>query len=862
MKRPSSRDDGVALVVTVIVVAMLAVVGVALMQSVTADRAASRSVANYARAQLAAEAGAGMAGALLASQMTNDHFIVVANTNRQLFVGNGVTNPPTSTDFSYVPAFSTVNSVTSAVTPIVSAGVPVTNPPAGPNTTNFTFTNLPGGLSVTSPTNISWVYLTTTNAAGQTVTNARFAFWVEDLGGRLDLSVVGAKNAGDPSARRPTGTNPAEIASWSVFNPNSTSDPGNAIATSLVSARSNLLTAATARLVNPSVTPDFLKDLAAGLRHDTNEPELIPFGFGYADQGKPKFDLNTNVTSGVASIASKVTANLPQFAANRAGGMAPATYLNYLAANIVDYADANSSPTSAGGAQGDEAAVYLNELFDRFFWKQTVEEGEQRSVKIDVTTYMELWNPTDQRVQGQLVIEIDATEAQISVNGADRKLADKPWTLQQVIDFRPNEYKVLEMTREVTLPWGPTPPPANATLPLPATEINYSVALNGADIDKSVKGYGLERTVSPTGVRFNQPLWKGNAMVADSDLAFGRVGDPRMNAFITYQRRGHSYVGRSSWGGRNRMPQLMTNSFGEVKKWYDGTFVTNSPAGISATADAQLPTDLAKNAVYYSNAPVKLNNTGTITNIFELGNIFDPVQWRVDLTTAGDISSGSGATASALGGGGNTLRVGRGEHPRFTNDGSRASQLLDIFAAGAAGSGGVVVNRSAGRININTAGTNALRALVAGVYHNTDPAISPANLVVQTNAVGAFVDAVGRFRSQRPFFSPSQLTLLATNTVASAWPTNAVFGNRSLAGANEWNDSAAEEWLSRVYALSAVRSRNFIVYVVGQSLQPGATNTTASTVRSAYQLYVEPVRDSGTGLSTNAIIRIVNSWSL
>ena len=855
--RRQKPERGAALVVTLIVLVVLAAIAVAFMQNTGLDRAGSRSAANFYRARLAADAAAAFAGGLLASQMTNDHFIVVANTNRQLFVGDG-SNQPTGT-FSYVPVLSTVISPTSTVTPIVTAAVPLVSFPDGPNTTNFVFDDLPGGLSVTSPPAISWVYLTTTDSAGQIITNARFAFWVEDLAGKLDLSVVGTTDT--TVGRRPTGTNPAEIALWSVFNPAARSDVENAIAGDLVNARSNIFTAATARLVNPAVTTNMLADFAANLRHDTNEPEVIPFGFGYADQGKPKFDLNTNVSaSGAASIVSKVTANLPQFAAKRAGGMAPATYLNYLAANIVDYADSDSSPTSSGGAQGDEAATYLNEIFDRFYWKEKIEQLGQWSVKLDVTTYMELWNPTDQQVQGQLVVEIDATKVKITVNGSDLELADQPWTLTEQIDFKPNEYKVLEMTREVTLPWGPTEPSPQATLPLPKSEVSYSVTLNSDEIDKSVDGYGLERTVSPTGIRFKRPLWKGNAMVADSDLAFGRVGDPRMNAYITYQRRGHTYVQRSSWGGRNRMPGLIANSFGEVKKWYDGTFVTNSPAGISATADDDSPPDLAGTATYYSNAPVKLNNTGKFTNVFELGNVFDPVQWTVNLTNTDDIRSN--ATASSLGGGGNTLRVGRAEHSRFTNDGSGASQLLDIFASGPTGSAGVVVNRAAGRININTAGTNALRALVAGVYHQTDPAILPVNLVIPTNAVGAFVDAVNRFRAGRPFFAPSQLTLLATNTVASAWPTNAVFGNRSLAGANEWNDSAAEEWFSRVYALSTVRSRNFLVYAVGQSLQPGATNIPASSVRSAYQLYVEPVRDSGTGLSTNAIIRIVNSWSL
>ena len=169
------RERGVALVTTVIVVAVLAVVAVAFMQSTTTDRLSSRSVANYTRAKLAAEAGLAVAEATLARAMTNDTFIVVANTNRQLFVGNGVSN---STDFSYTPAFSTSPNLTSAVAPIVTGGIPTTNVAGG-----ILFTNaMPGGLSITSPA-VSWVYLT--DASGQT--NARFAYWVEDLGGKLDL---------------------------------------------------------------------------------------------------------------------------------------------------------------------------------------------------------------------------------------------------------------------------------------------------------------------------------------------------------------------------------------------------------------------------------------------------------------------------------------------------------------------------------------------------------------------------------------------------------------------------------------------------------------------------------------------------
>jgi Tfp pilus assembly protein FimT len=64
--RKPRAQQGVALVTTVIVVAVLAVVAVAFMQSTTVDRLSARSVANYYRAKLAADAGAAVAESMLA----------------------------------------------------------------------------------------------------------------------------------------------------------------------------------------------------------------------------------------------------------------------------------------------------------------------------------------------------------------------------------------------------------------------------------------------------------------------------------------------------------------------------------------------------------------------------------------------------------------------------------------------------------------------------------------------------------------------------------------------------------------------------------------------------------------------------
>jgi len=866
MKRNENRnktsESGVALVTTIIVVAVLAIITVSFMQSTSIDKITSRSVINYSQAKLATESGLATANTMLTSQMGNDHFIIVSNPERQLFSGIG-SNQPVGT-FAYRPLFSfttslsnLVSTATNSSNTVFTSGQPTTNIAAGPNVTNFIFSNV-GGLSITSPPALSWIY--TTNQSGKT--NARFAFWVEDLGGKLNLSVVGVANASDPSARRPRGDNPAEIALWSIFSPASPSDPGNFVSTSLASARSNIFTASTARLINPQVTQESLNDLTAGLIHNTNEVDTIPFGLGYSgqDQGKPKFNINTNLTpSGGGEIVQIIQRNLPNFATQRAGGREGLEYLNHLAANIVDYGDSNPSPTTISGQRGNEPAVYLNEVFDRYFWSENLNVNGAWSIKIQISTYMEFWNPTDKQIQGNIKTEIDARQIQAKINGIDRPIATDPWVYEGNIDFRPNEYKVIEMSREVTLPWGPTEPPKDARITLSEAEVNYSISLNGDEIDKSTPGQGLERVASTEGMAFQKPYWKGNPMVADVNLELGRAGDPRINKLINLKRKEYKYENHTSWGGRNRMPELPTTPLGEVKRWLDGTFITNSPAGATATTVNDLPSTLSTQIAYYPHAPIRFNNSGRINNILELGHIFDPTQWNVNLNSLDNISQS--ASPSNLSGGTGSLRVGRAEHSRFTNQGLRASQLLDLFAAGQTNNAGFVRNSISGRININTASTNALRALAAGVFHQSDPAINPTNLVVPTNAVRAFVEAVDRFRNERPFFSTSQLTMLATNNNTSQWPSNAVFGNKTLIGANEWNDSAAEEWYSKIYHLSTVRSRNFMVYMVGQALQPTDPTKPSSTLQAAYQIYVEPIRNQQ-GITTNARTRVLKSWAL
>jgi hypothetical protein len=249
------------------------------------------------------------------------------------------------------------------------------------------------------------------------------------------------------------------------------------------------------------------------------------------------------------------------------------------------------------------------------------------------------------------------------------------------------------------------------------------------------------------------------------------------------------------------------------------------------------------------------------SNVVELGNIFDPIQWFDSAGKGASTGYGSDggqwinltptAVASNPFGGGTTLRVGRAELGKFAftnfagstlaipNMGGSSAALLDLFCVSNGNANGGPF-RTGGKINLNTAPAPVLRALAGGVILTNDPGMRPSpTLSVPNSMTEAFAQGVMRFRTVNPFLTPSQLAFIATdygitNTThwTNTWPTNAVFGNTntislSAAPGNtnttarmsttmEWNDQAAEEWFSKIYHLSTVQSDNYRVYIVAQ----------------------------------------------
>ena len=190
-----------------------------------------------------------------------------------------------------------------------------------------------------------------------------------------------------------------------------------------------------------------------------------------------------------------------------------------------------------------------------------------------------------------------------------------------------------------------------------------------------------------------------------------------------------------------------------------------------------------------------------------------------------------------------------------------SAALLDLFClTNGASVGGGPYSMGGGKINLNTAPAPVLRALAGGILLTNDPAQIPASYTIPPAMAEAFAQGVMRFRSKYPFLTPSHLSFIGTDPSwpnTNNWPTNSVFGNTNTIALstapgnsatstriniNEWNDQAAEEWFSKIYALSSCQSQNYRVYVVAQLVatnSAGQTNAIGPLVKKYYHIYAE-----------------------
>jgi len=896
-----------------------------------------------------------------------------------------------------------------------------TNANTGINFAADQSTNIP--LLGDTPTNrftsppVGWVYINQdvrvkpgqTNTTNVPVT--RFAFYVQDLSSMIDADRMGGETS------RSTGTNPAEI---SLANLTGTALTSATTASNFTSTNNRMKYLTPGMLVLPGgggLNTNDLRYVTTGLRHWTNAIERIPFGLGYSNcgttsAGKEKYILNTGST--VDTIAAHITSNLSTNFLARAGGLTNSIlytpsdfdYAKCLAANIVDYIDPDSIPTTLDAAQGyrgTEALPYLTELALRY----RLEPGsggysdynDSNNVPItaptpanrilpSISAYLELWNPyatnilvsslgisfksygtnlstsTDAFALGcnQFNRTIDTIAANYR-NGSSGSLSNLTFTFSTAIDagmvkgitnnsLPSNGYCVIKLDHDTgwinigplsdTNNWRRRGSPtrfefiygrtnnttrrlyaganlgafSNACMEVGAPEIGSSYNAYGRSglCELSIGGIVYDRARNllmqyssfETDDDAEYQSWQPSLIIHDPDSFGNRLlssGDPRITYFLRPTNSSdalfaHLAFGNTSFGGPNTNTQdahptksLSTNSSFldpscrlDVTQWPDRG---HNPIAYGANPNGANPqTNSANEPILQTAVPTGSTNSpafirnGPMTNILELGNIYDPILWR--RLTDGNITSRS--TNDPRFGGGNTLRIGRAEHQRFawTNLSSQdppipnmqmsAAALLDLFCT---------TNQfdEGGKINLNTAPAPVLRALAGGIYLRSDPALLTGGTTGGTNfsippaMAEAFAQGVMRFRAQYPFYSPSQLAFINTGTnwskddngVASIWPTNAVFGNTNAialsvapgnsltsasANVTAWNDQAAEEWFAKIFKLSTVYSRNFRVYVIAQKAttnSSGASIGVGPVVRKYYNLFMRARADESPG---------------
>lgn len=960
---------GFTLPVVLVIVGGLLILAVGILLLSTVERGTARAYSNREKARLAVRAGLEQLRVQLAAEAANDDFLILQSlpgtpvvSGREvaphLFLARGqdAGTPAGSPLFRYVPLFSSAGSPADAT--LAAPGLTALLPAAGAQAAEFST------LPYLDKVRVAWIPI----RDDQNRIVARYAYWVEDLQSRVDPAIAGnAKGSSGDHARvewpfpapgindQAAAANQRSLDQIALFalDPAATQDqqrdlgkallrnrkllvsPGSALAAAEFSPPLNRLTAASTDGGVPGDLIDLRqraveRGLSTGVRPYLEQPR-VPFSAGMdpAATGDPKLNLNALLVKSRATAIDEMAAfirrALPQFD-SRKGGF-PDDYVKTVAANILDYADADSEPSVGTGYRGVDAYPLVSEYVFRSSWLDVRTVGTRKFLDLSTTIFVELWNMTNLPVQGRAEVSYENNYSfQIPPNPNPVSLADLStashsltrsdghwWFPAFNVSLAPNEYRAY---RCGTVSYSFDAVSAAEWIASPLIlggetyaerGSGYRMRWNGVLVDQA-RG-GVHRNDSflrfPTTAKEGRHVnrltipahshWRGFPSSRDNNM-----GDARMSHYLQSPQDANVYPQNYSPNRRNIREGTIYNGnnfqvYGRVlpSEWPDGghdsPFGTANMSGLLGMTQTsfnddhriqpddnrffnQLPS-LANGA---EEAPTRISNRGRFFSITELGHAYDPVMWRVRAVNAtlnnagvswGDVTSTS--VSSTDHGGGNTLRIGRPEHPRFDVAGTRASHLMDLFHVGisrsdlAAEREGNTVNVE-GQINLNTASKTALRQLVAGRLRqdpqmrefasNTHtqgtsrfPAVNAlTNPPDCTRIANAIADAIIRLR---PFAAVSEAAH-ARDPVAVGQPE--VFGNPKLfseyATADypslQWTDAAAEETFARVFDASTVRSRNFRVWLVGQAVSPiadpAAVPEVLSEVRRVVQIFADP----------------------
>jgi hypothetical protein len=957
---------GFTLAAVLVVVGGLLVLAVGILLLSTIERSTARFVSDRERAKLAARAGLEEVRATLARETANDGFVILQSTlaapmvdEREpapyLFLSRGTGSLSGSQHIHrYVPLFSASGN---------------------PANTAFSAPQVEPLLPMSENDRVDWQalpYLDRVRVAwipvrdGQNRIVARYAYWLEDLQGRVDPATAGnQKGVGGDHARvgwpfpapglndQPDGAGEPALDQIALYAIDSDATDGaqRDLGKTLLENRP-LLLSPDSPLAAAGVEPPLIRLAASspdgGFPGDLVDPEaraverglgvgmqpylekpMIPHADGIAttSAGQAKLNLNELLSKdraiAIDDMATHIRQALPVFE-QRKGGF-PDDYIKTLAANALDYADVDNQATIGAGYRGVDGFPLVSEYIFRSTWENIRTVGGRKYLDLSTTVFVELWNMSNVPIQGQVQMSYENRYTfRIPPNPNDISLHDLTHATHNLVEsdgyrwfpafhvnLQPNEYRVYRCGT-VNYSYDAVSAAEWIASPLPlggetdsARGSGYRMRWNGIMADQSRGGVHRNDSflrypsTAKQGRHVNRLTVAGHSHKRGGTF-INNMGDPRMSCYLAAPQDANIFPQNYSPNRRNiREGSIYNNEtrhnlvYGRVlpSEWPDGGH--DSPSGTanmfgllgmtstSFTDDHRIEPDDPR---FYNQlpdlsrgeeeSPTRLSNRGRFFSSSELGKAYDPVMWRVRTSTTNSAGSSWGdvlasSTSSADFGGGNTLRIGRPEHPRFDIAGQRASQWLDLFHAGLSRSAdagereGPVV-RIDGHVNLNTASRHALRLLIAGRiqqdpeirrflgdFHTqgTDrfPAVEGVSPVPDFTGIADRI--AGAIIRSRPFASTGEL---ANAREFDGVISTHVFGNERLlpeyAASGyprlQWTDSAAEEVFARTHEASTVRSRNFRVWIIGQALSPKATmdarTEVLAEVRRAFTVFADP----------------------
>ncbi len=434
---------GFTLPAVLVVVGALLVLAIGLLLITGIERDTARSFADRERAALAARAGLEEVRGILQRETANDDFLVIGRNAEPLKDSEKATPPylyiargsaaGEMVDYRYAPLFSTATQPEKS-----TGGERLQAPDPAPLLADDKDTIAIAALPWYDPVAVRWIYLK--DSKGKPV--SRYAYWVEDMQGKIDARIAGNLAGKDGGPGRPGFPSPSSAplekdmpALAAIFigalDPAVTEREGAGVVTKLViDGRPAMLSpdsiiGATgiggAAVVGREPKSGLLVDAkaasfelqAAATNRPYAEQPVVPFAKGFSQEtmGKPKLNLNKLLADprpgAVDEFAKWVAKALPAqadseaFEKRKGGFPAPDDYLKTLAAGALDYADADSDPTvKTGSYVGLDAYPLMSEVVLHIEFQGVQKKGSGYTLNWRMRLFAELWNMTNQPANG------------------------------------------------------------------------------------------------------------------------------------------------------------------------------------------------------------------------------------------------------------------------------------------------------------------------------------------------------------------------------------------------------------------------------------------------------------------------------